>query len=516
MNRIQQRRTIAFVATLVSLLAFAFCLRLINLTKIPVFADEAIYIRWAQVMRAEPTLRFLPLSDGKQPLFMWGVIPFFKIFSDPLFAARMLSVFSGVVSMLGIAVLSLLLFKSKRAAIFAAFLYAISPFTYFFDRMALVDSTLSMFGVWFLVFLTLAIQRLRWDFAMLAGFALGGALLTKSPGLFFLLLMPSSLFLTTFPQTLRGRSIHLIRIVGLWLTTGGIGFAISQLLRLGPNYHMIASRNLDYVYPVTHLFENARDPFIFNIDRALEWLVLLGPVWLIIFAVLGVLHMMKIRSGSVIFLLAFFAGPFLVGSMFAKVFTARYILYTLPPLFILAGASTLYVKKLRLFVVALTLIFMTHALYINIMLLTKPESAPLPASERSGYFIEWSAGSGIKESANIILEEHAKNPDEKIVVGTEGFFGTLPDGLQIYLEKVPNVVVLGTGLNFKDIPGSLKDARKAGNTVYFAVNSSRLNKDFKKDGLTLVYSYAKPLRATNTHEYVSSGPQETYFLFKLD
>jgi len=41
-----------------------FILRLPNLTLQPIFADEAIYIRWAQVMRAESTLRFLPLSDG--------------------------------------------------------------------------------------------------------------------------------------------------------------------------------------------------------------------------------------------------------------------------------------------------------------------------------------------------------------------------------------------------------------------------------------------------------------------
>ena len=48
-----------------------FLFRLINLTILPIFADEAIYIRWSQVMKAEPTLRFLPLSDGKQPLFVW-------------------------------------------------------------------------------------------------------------------------------------------------------------------------------------------------------------------------------------------------------------------------------------------------------------------------------------------------------------------------------------------------------------------------------------------------------------
>ncbi|PJC29059.1 hypothetical protein CO053_01275, partial [Candidatus Shapirobacteria bacterium CG_4_9_14_0_2_um_filter_40_11] len=41
-----------------------FLTRLFHLTIIPVFCDEAIYIRWAQVMRAVQSLRFLPLTDG--------------------------------------------------------------------------------------------------------------------------------------------------------------------------------------------------------------------------------------------------------------------------------------------------------------------------------------------------------------------------------------------------------------------------------------------------------------------
>src|SRR3972149_10532537 len=89
------------IACFVVLLA-AFALRAYNLNYLPIFGDEAIYIRWAQVMRAEATLRFLPLSDGKQPLFMWVVIPFLKLFSDPLFTGRAVSAFAGIGTVLGI------------------------------------------------------------------------------------------------------------------------------------------------------------------------------------------------------------------------------------------------------------------------------------------------------------------------------------------------------------------------------------------------------------------------------
>jgi len=136
----------------VTIFLAAIFLRVYNLTLLPVFVDEAIYIRWAQVMRAESTLRFLPLSDGKQPLFMWLVIPFLKVFSDPLLAGRLVSVTAGAATLVGIFLLAYVLFKSKKVAIMAALIYAVSPFSFFFDRMALADSLLSTFGVWTLLF----------------------------------------------------------------------------------------------------------------------------------------------------------------------------------------------------------------------------------------------------------------------------------------------------------------------------------------------------------------------------
>src|ERR1035437_649181 len=92
-----------------------FALRFYHLTILPIFCDEAIYIRWAQIMKAEETLRFLPLSDGKEPLFMWIMIPFLKFIHNPLVAGRIVSVLSGLGTLVGVSFLSFLLFKDKKA-----------------------------------------------------------------------------------------------------------------------------------------------------------------------------------------------------------------------------------------------------------------------------------------------------------------------------------------------------------------------------------------------------------------
>ncbi len=125
--------------------ALYFILRLPNLTLQPIFVDEAIYIRWAQIMKAEPTMRFLSLADGKTPLFMWLMIPFFKVFNDPLMAGRFLSVLSGYFTFLGVVFLGWKFFD-KKTALWTALLIAITPFVVFFDRMSLVDSMLSAFS----------------------------------------------------------------------------------------------------------------------------------------------------------------------------------------------------------------------------------------------------------------------------------------------------------------------------------------------------------------------------------
>src|SRR3989339_1889482 len=115
---------------IITLALFLF-FRFYRLGQVPVFVDEAIYIRWSQVMRAEPTLRFLPLQDGKQPLFMWTTIPFLKLTSDPLIAGRLLSVVAGLGSLIGVGVLAYVLFAEVYIALFSSFLYAIIPFTMF-------------------------------------------------------------------------------------------------------------------------------------------------------------------------------------------------------------------------------------------------------------------------------------------------------------------------------------------------------------------------------------------------
>lgn len=111
----------------------------------------------------------------------------------------------------------------------------------------------------------------------------------------------------------------------------------------------------------------------------------------------------------------------------------------------------------------------------------------LPAGERSGYFEEWTSGYGINEVRDYLL----KLPkDKQAVVGTEGAFGTLPDGLQIYFDKCPNITIVGIGLGLDKIPEPLQESASKGTPTYLVANKSRMGAQ-SDPGLRLIFEVPK-------------------------
>lgn len=460
-------------------------------------------------MASEPTLRFLPLSDGKQPLFMWFLMFFVKRMSDPLFAGRMLSALTGIGSVIGLFFVTLRLFRSKLAALIASLLWILSPLSLFFDRMALVDSMLTCFGIWTLLLGIITAETLRLDAALILGFVLGLASLTKSPALFFAALLLTLVILIKKPK-------NIFKYFSLLIISYLIAFGMYNIQRLGPNFNMLTSRTADYVFPLSRILIYPTDPIRSNLPTTIGWLSVMGPVGLILLSVIGVFLNFKEQRKYILILLVWFLGPLVYELEFTKSFTLRYILFLVPPLYILAASSFVEFKnKWKYISILFLIIFLVQALVFDYYLLTNPVKANFPQRERMGYFQEWTSGTGIKESADYIRSVHVANPTKQIIVGTEGYFGTLPDGLQIYTQDIPNVVVIGIGLGIDRIPQPLVDAKKAGNTTYLLVNKSRLVADPNKLNLKLIQAFPKEPRTLGTSEYRRDGPQDELLLFEV-
>ena len=481
---------------LLLVLGLAGILRTVRINSFPVFADEAIYVRWAQVMRSEATLRFLPLSDGKQPLYMWGMIPFLKIISDPLAAGRFFSGLAGIGSALGVALAAFLLFNRPRQAVTSGLLWAVLPYTVFFDRLALSDSLLVLFIVWAFNFMYLATRYLRLDMAMLGGFCLGFAWLTKSPAVFAIALTPSLVLFLPKPKPK-----NILVACGLWLAAFAIAFAMYNILRLGPEFHMIAIRNRDYVYPLSEILRHPLDPLVPHLRDSFQFYLYLATPFGLIFAVWGMLAEKFTHWRQRLVLSAWWLLPVIVQSFVAVTFTARYLLFSVPFGVILITHALEHLgerTKKHLLVYAGSALIILPSLFIDYQLLFSPLAAPLPRIERAGYLEEWTAGFGLKEIGEYLRAEASLGP---VLVGSEGFFGTPFDALKLYTEGASNVRIVGVGVWIDSVHDKLISAL-VDNRVFLVVNSSRFHADPDKLGLRLIYSYPKAAAPDGNREYL--------------
>jgi 4-amino-4-deoxy-L-arabinose transferase-like glycosyltransferase len=482
------RLKIKLFLPLLALLLVYFATRLQHLQSIPIFGDEAIYLRWSQLIKNVDTLRFVPLSDGKEPLFMWFTAVAYKFIADPLVAGRLLSVISGALIITTLYVFSLLFFNFS-IAIISTVVYLFLPFSFFFDRLALADNLLSFFGVLSLLFAFLLAKHPRLDLSLILGAVLGLAWLTKSPAIYFVVLSLVT-FLLYRPKNYKKIYFPLI--------SGIIAFIIYNILRLGPQFSQIAIRNLDYIWPVTEIIKHPLDPLVPHLWDIVHIYSQYISLPLIILSLLGLLLSKKnpLDKHHHCLIALWWILPLIANATMAKVFTARYILFTLPPLVLLmaVGIHYFFTKTLKYFKYSiLQIIILLICLSLNIFWIYKisfnPFSANLPSTE-TGYLSGWTSGWGIKAASQYLI---ARSKVANVIVGTEGYFGTLPDGLQIYTDSLKQLTVFGVGIDLVNVPDKLIDARNHGDEVYLLINQSRLKlTPEQQNKVTLVDRYAKP------------------------
>jgi len=499
-----------FLIILIS--GFYFISRLQNLTSIPVFCDEGIYIRWAQVIKTEENLRFIPQTDGKQPLFMWFNAVTLKFIQDPLVAGRLVSILAGFALLLILFIITAVflnyedkeknvfqfiknsLSKNFYHSIFTSLIYCLIPFSFFFDRLALADNLLSLFGLLALLFSFLLAKYPRLDLAIILGFILGLSWLTKSPAIYFIVLSILTFIILNLRSIIHSRRSILI----LPVISSIIAFLIYNILRLGPQFHMIVLRNKDYIWTISEILKHPLDPLKPHLLNTLSLYNQYLSWPLLIFAFVGLILFFKknwkleIGNWKFIILGAWWLLPLIANAALAKVFTARYILFTLPPLIILISIGFLnFLTKIKSNFLKIILITSVFILNINFIykISINPFNQKLISSERN-YLVEWTSGWGIKESADFLK---GRSLNANVIVGTEGAFGTLPDGLQIYARNVPHLTIIGVGLGFTKLPDSLINARNYGDEVYLLINKSRLKLDTTElNQLELIKYFIKP------------------------
>ncbi|HSD98488.1 MAG TPA: glycosyltransferase family 39 protein [Patescibacteria group bacterium] len=445
--------------TIIGFAAVYFATRLYSIMSLPLFTDEAIYTRWSQIARYDASWRFISLTDGKQPMFVWWDMVFMRFTSDPLLAGRLVSVACGALTVVGLYFVGKEIFKNKWVGIISAALYVLYPFGLVYDRMALYDTMVGTFTIWSLYFLILQARNPRAWVAFLLGLILGGGMLTKTSANFSWYLLPATLLL--FDWRKKDIKMRLAK----WIVFSAIAIILANvyysILRLSPYFHIIGDKNSVFVYP---LHDWLAHPFTFlpgNLSGLWDWFSTYLTYSVLGLLVGGLIVFKKYLKEKIV-LVIYFVVPFLLLALFGRTLYPRFILFmTLPLLPIVALFLVWLYEKLRkrLFLVLCALVLF-FALWVrsDYLIITDFPHATIAKADLTQYINDWPAGGGIKETIAYLAD---KSKQGKIYVASEGTFGSLPTyAVEIYLGDDRNVEKGGIWPVPDQIPQDLLDKAK--------------------------------------------------------
>jgi len=428
-----------------------FFMRLIYLGRLPIFTDEAIYIRWAQIALQDSSWRFISLTDGKQPMFVWVAMIFLKFIRDPLLAGRLVSVFSGFFTMIGLFFLTYELFRNKTTAFLTSILYVFYPFAQVYDRMALYDSMVGTFCVWALYFSILLVRKIRLDIAYTLGIIIGGGVLTKSNAFFSIYLLPFTLILFDFKKGLLLK--RLLRWAGFAIFASAIAYGMYNILRLSPLFEIISIKNANFAYPFSQWLQHPFTFFAGNLSGFLSWLTQYLEISYMVLILISLILIRK-HFKEKILLFLYFLLPFIAIALFGNVIYPRFIYFMSLFLLPLAAWALNYIieealryssqkNKASIAIVLapfIVFVFVWYPGIVSYQFAYDPINAQIAKADNGQYVNSWSAGWGVKESV-VFFNEKAKT--QKIFIATEGTFGLMPESMEMYLIKNKNITIKG-------------------------------------------------------------------------
>jgi hypothetical protein len=488
------------------LIIFCLAIRLFNLTVLPVFNDEAIYINYAQSVAEDP---FSALANGDSTLgLVWLTATFLRLSPDPLSSARLASVLAGTLAMLGLYLTGRTLY-SRRVGVMSAALYAVSPLMLFHDRMVLADVLVNASGAYTLLFSLTYLEKGKLRHGVGLGLAMGLGMLSKPLGV-FLLFTP----LVAWGLVHRIRIGALARRLGLPYVTAGL--VVSPVL-----LHPLGARALDIIRshtiispwsPASSHWLQTASTNASHMLRDVETYLGAPVVMLCVFSLLLVLFLRN-RRGALLWVVGLLpAGAFAASS--SGFLPPRYFLFAVSPLLIsaawgieqvsqtagrlvagLVSPRELPLSRSGLATCAVLLLAVSVApVRFDYYLLTDPTRAPLPPLDQYQYITGWPSGYGILETAGW-LEQQASHSEIRVVTGSPR--GTPRDGLGIYLRRNASISIVGQSLA-EPVP---REELTSG--TFFVLNPPLEEADFASlnPGVELLTRYEKPGGASAIEVY---------------
>lgn len=410
-----------------------FTIHLLNLTLLPIFNDESIYIDWGWSHTHMPGHLYDALLDAKQPLMIWLFGFFQNFFSDPLYAGRFTSVLIGSITLLGIYKLTIKLLN-KHAAIIASFLYSIVPIFVFYNRQALLEAGIACVGIWSCIALINIVKNPSIKNSIALGTILAIGFFIKSSSLLFI--VSATIILAFFIW--KEKQITLLKAYGIALLTF---FCADFLLFINPVFWETFHTNSRYAYTLSELFTFPVTSWINNLLGFFEiGTVFVTPVIFLI-SIIGIYLFYKKKINYSLIFLSFFLIALFLEILSGKMQGQRYLVSFLP--FLVVPAS--YVLSLLwqgvLWKKTLVVLSLSIPFVLTVLLIFNPEeyitqSAKFSKFSDVGYIRGQTSGHGINQAMQYI-KDHSKNQPAMVLFGFN--IGNPESAIDVYAQKTANL-----------------------------------------------------------------------------
>ena len=349
--------------------------RIYNLERLPLFSDEGYAV--ARALELEKTGElFGMVKNTTQPIFIWLVALFQWLPFSPVVNGRLVSAVFGLGTALILAKLAAKWIGSG-ARIPAFILMAILPFSVFYDRTILFEST------------TLFFMALSLIFPM----AIGLAVLTKQTGW---LILPAA--------ALTGRGNFKERWPRILISV--LGVMVVWRLAFG-SFSLMAETMLRKTAAPISVSANFRN----NLLRSKLWLgdYLTWPViWLSVLGGVSVaLEALRQKKITPLLIIAGWTlGIFLFVTKTAVIFYPRYLYPIVLGIVLLATKGWFeFSRRFRMMgSIIVSILVLAPSLMLSSRIVLSPESANIPREDRFQFFEDWTSGIGSSEIADKIIK----------------------------------------------------------------------------------------------------------------
>jgi 4-amino-4-deoxy-L-arabinose transferase-like glycosyltransferase len=436
-NKIIKNRVVLF------LLFIYFCINLPNLTRLPIFNDESIYLDWGWFNTHFPGHLYDSLLDSKQPLMVWIFGIFENFFKDPLFAGRFVSVMIGSITALGIFTIAKKLLN-ESTAIIAIFLYSITPIFVFYNRQALMEASIACIGIWSFNAILNLLHKPSMRYGVILGIILGIGFLSKSSSLLFVV---SSIFVVLFYSIIKKRA----KFMKYYLISLLTFICVNIILFINPFFWQTLSSNSRYSLTLTDILTSAFSYWVNHLFGFFEiGFIFITPL-VFIYALVGAFIMLKNKIKECQVFFVYFGLALLLEILSVRSQNQRYIVSFLPFLVISASYILGILLKGNLLKKTTAILSFFIPLILSFLIIFHPENYIMQLSKVSNYsevsyILGQTSGYGINEVMEYI-REHSSISQPSIILAPLNI-GNPESAVDLYSQKSSNLVTLHIDASF--------------------------------------------------------------------